>query len=209
VTLDTAAPINGNASAKIAASSTAYLEKSWTAATDAWIVANVRLAALPTTAVRILQIQDQGTTIGNLQLQTTGALRLRNNSTSVGALSTPLQVGVSYRIAIHQRAGTGTNAVLEGFVARTGDAFGPAFGSLANGTWTTKADRLRIGATSGGAVSISMDDVLVDGASMPAPAAPQFAGVAVLATTITSRGSAAARSGSGTATRASIFVCVL
>ncbi|HEV7810068.1 MAG TPA: carboxypeptidase regulatory-like domain-containing protein [Candidatus Limnocylindrales bacterium] len=209
VTLDTTSPLAGTASANIAASSTAYLEKSWTAANDAWIVANVRLAALPTSAVRILQIQDQGTTIGNLQLQTSGALRLRNNSTSVGGLSTPLQIGVSYRIAIHQGAGTGANAVLEGFVARTGDAFGPAFGSLTNGTWTTKADRLRIGATSGGALSITMDDVLVDGASMPALAAPQFAGVAVQATTISSRGGVAARSWTGTATRAAVFVCVL
>ncbi len=209
VTLDQTSPLAGTTSATISASSTAYLEKSWTAANDAWIVATVRLAALPTTAVRILQIQDQGTTIGNLQLQTTGALRLRNNSTSVGSLSAPLQVGVSYRIAIHQRAGTGANAVLDGFVARTGDAFGPAFASLANGTWTTKADRLRIGATSGGVLSITMDDVLVDGASMPAPAAPRFAGVAVQATTVSSRGTAPARSGTGTATKASTFICVL
>jgi PKD repeat protein len=167
VTLETATPLAGVASARVAGSTSAYLERSWSATDDAYVVATIRFTALPTAATRILQISNLGTTVGNLQLQVTGTLRLRNGSTTIGADSTPLAAGITYRIGIHQQRGTGTTAILEAFLAPAGTDFGAPFARLANGTWTTAADRLRIGATAGGAIDLTMDDVLVDAASMP------------------------------------------
>ncbi len=162
VALETAAPLAGTTSARIVNSSTSYLERSWTAADDSWVAATIRFTAAPTAAVRILQLSDAGTTIGNLQLQVNGALRLRNGSTTVGSDSGPLAAGTTYRIAIHQKRGTGANAVLEAFVAPVGTSLGAPFSTGTNGTWTTAADRLRIGATAGGSIDLTMDDVVVD-----------------------------------------------
>ena len=167
VVLETTSPLAGIASARVVNSSTAYLERSWTAADDAYVVASIRFTTLPSAAVRVLQVSDLGTTVGNLQLQVNGALRLRDGSTIVGVDSPPLVAGTTYRIAIHQRRGTGSNGLLEAFVTPVGMEFGSPFATKGNGTWTTGADRLRIGATSGGAIDVTMDDVLVDGAVMP------------------------------------------
>jgi PKD repeat protein len=167
VTIETATPLAGVASARVTGSTSAYLERSWSAIDDAYVVATIRFSALPTATTRILQISDLGTTVGSLQLQVTGTLRLRNGSTTVGADSAPLAAGVTYRIGIHQRRGTGSTASLEAFLAPVGTDFGAPFAGLASGTWTTAADRLRIGATAGGAIDLTMDDVLVDAAAMP------------------------------------------
>ena len=127
-TLVTAAPLVGVDSAGIS-SSTAYLERSWTANDDVYVSAVIRFAARPTGAVRVLQISNAGTTVGNLQLQPNGALRLRKDSTTIGVDSAPLSAGVAYRIAIHQKRGTGADAVLEGFVAPLGTGLGTPFAS--------------------------------------------------------------------------------
>jgi PKD repeat protein len=167
ISLETGSPLVGTTSARIINSTSAYLERSWTATDDGYVSALIRFTALPTAAVRILQLSDAGTTIGNLQMQPNGALRLRNGSTVIGSDSTPLVPGATYRIAIHQKRGTGANAVLEGYLAAVGTALTTPFASKTNGTWTTAADRLRIGATSGGAIDLTMDDVFVDAGALP------------------------------------------
>ena len=190
VSLETGSPLAGIASGRVVDSTAAYLEKSWTATDDVFVSAVVRFTALPTAAVRILQLSDAGTTVGNLQLQPSGALRLRRDTTALGVDSAPLVPGVAYRIEIHQRRGTGSNAVLEAYVAPVGSAFTTPFASRADGTWTTAADRLRIGATSGGAIDLTMDDVFVD-ATAPALA------------------SAALRTPSLSGATRTLFVCLL
>jgi hypothetical protein len=169
--LETASPLDGTTSARASNSTASYLEKSWPAADDVYVVADVRFATLPTLAVRVLMISDLGTTVGGLQLQIDGSLRLRDGSTTVGVSSAPLVAGVTYRIGIHQKRGTGANGVLEGFVAADGTPFTTPFAAKSNGTWTTAADRLRVGATGGGVVDLTADDVLVDGAAMPGASA--------------------------------------
>jgi PKD repeat protein len=162
VSLETGQPLVGVASARVANSTAAYVERSWTATDDVYVSAVIRFAALPTAAVRILQLSDAGTTIGNLQLQPNGALRLRKDSSVLGADSAPLSPGVTYRIAIHQKRGTGSNAILEGYVAPVAATLAAPFASAANGTWITAADRLRIGATAGAVIDLTLDDVFVD-----------------------------------------------
>jgi hypothetical protein len=170
VTLETGTPIHGTASARFA-NSTGYLQESFPATADTQVSMRLRLVALPTGTPRIVLLSNGGTTIGNLTLSSAGRLRLRNVSTNVGAESAPLTVGLTYRIGLRQARGTGGNAILEAFLAPDGGAFGAPFARLTNGTWTTSADRIRFGATAGGAVNITVDDALIGGAGMPGPVA--------------------------------------
>ena len=170
VTLETSAPLSGIASATVTNATSAYLQKTWTAADDVYATATIKIAAIPASSVRLLMLSNQGTTVGNLLLGTTGGLRLRNASTTIGAESPPLTAGGTYRIAIHQRKGTGGDAILEGYVATVGAAFSSPFAASTNGSWSTAADRLRIGSTSGGALSATFDDILVDSGSLPTTA---------------------------------------
>ncbi len=66
----------------------------------------------------------------------------------------------------------GSNGVLEGFVA-TGDAnFGAAFALSDMQTFTTQADSVQIGGTTGTVGSFTVDDVRLDTGAMPGPFAP-------------------------------------
>ena len=62
----------------------------------------MRVVGLPTGTPRIAILSNAGVTLGNLTLSAAGRLRLRNNSTAVGAESSPLQVGSTYRIGFRQ-----------------------------------------------------------------------------------------------------------
>jgi hypothetical protein len=169
---ETGNPIRGLGSVRVPNLSSAYLNENFTAAPDAYVALEVRLTALPSGTSRVLFFSDQGTTIGNIQLLANGRLRLRN--------------GTIYRVGLHQRGGTGSNALLEAFLAPAGTAFGAPFASLATGTWTTSADRLRFGATSGSAIDVTADTIAIDGGAMPGPATATPAAVvgnALLAST--------------------------
>ncbi len=74
----------------------------------------LRVNELPSSDARIVPISNSGTTVGNLQLRSNGALRLRNGSTQILSDSTTLDTGTLYRIGILQRRGIGSNAVLAG-----------------------------------------------------------------------------------------------
>jgi hypothetical protein len=170
VTLEAATPIHGTASARFA-STTGYLQESFPAISDAWMTMRVHVGALPTGSPRILQVMNAGTTIGNITLSSTGRLRLRNGTVAVGAESSQLLVGNTYLIGLRQSRGSGTDAILEAFVAPDGAPFGAPFAGLATGTWTASADRIRFGATNGTPVNLTVDDVLLGSGSMPAPVA--------------------------------------
>jgi hypothetical protein len=181
VTLETSTPIHGTASARFA-NTTGYLQEGFTATDDAFVSLRLRVVALPSGSPRILFFSNAGTTIGNLLFTSTGRLRLRNGSTTIGADSAPLAVGSTYLIGLHQQRGTGANAIVEAFLAPDGGTFGAPFARTATGTWTTAADRLRLGATNGTAVDFTVDDVLIGSGSMPTPLAS--AGTAILASAV-------------------------
>jgi galactose oxidase-like protein/carboxypeptidase family protein/Kelch motif protein len=166
VTLDTASPIHGTASARFA-NTTGYLQESFPATADTFLTMRMRLVALPVGSPRILFLSNAGTTVGNLTLSSAGRLRLRNASTNVGVESAAMVVGNTYLIGLHQSRGTGTDAVLEAFLAPDGGTFGAPFARMTNGTWTTAADRTRFGATNSTAVDLTIDDVLVGSGAMP------------------------------------------
>src|SRR5262249_33331405 len=110
---------------------------------------------------------------------TNGSLRLRNGSTQVGRDSAlALQPNKLYRVGLHQKKGSGANAVLEAFVVQGDNLFGTPFASMTNGSRTTRADRVRLGATNSNAVDVWLDDIGLDNAAMALPIPAQ--GVRVL-----------------------------
>lgn len=98
-----------------------------------------------------------------------GELRLRNGSTTIGADSTPLTVGTLYRVGLRQKRGTGADAILQGYLAVGDVAFGLPFASTTSGTWTTQADRLRVGATISSVLDATVDNIRLDAQAMPGP----------------------------------------
>jgi unsaturated chondroitin disaccharide hydrolase len=169
VARETASPLKGAASARVPNNANGYLTESFTGVDDLYVSFYVRLNARPATDARIALISNGGTTIGNLVLRSTGALRLRSGSTTIGADTAPLATGAIYRVGLRQRKGAGGNAVLEAFLAQGDAAFGAPFAALANGSWTSQADRLRFGATNGNVIDVTFDDVKLDAAAMTAP----------------------------------------
>jgi hypothetical protein len=159
---------------------TGYVQEDFAATDDLYLSFRLRLPALSSGSPRVVMLANGGTTTGNFVLTSTGRLRLRVGSTTVGVDSAPLQAGVTYRVGLHQRRGTGSNAIIEAFLAADGAAFGAPFARSTTGTWTTAADRLRIGATNGSAVNIVVDDVILANGVMPT-SAPAGAGIILVA----------------------------
>ena len=186
VVLDTTAPLKGTVSARVPGTSGSYLTEHFTPAGDLYVSFYLRLAAIPGSDTRIALISNGGESVGNLLLSTTGQLRLRLGSTTIGAESAPLAAGQLYRIGLHQKAASGS-AVLEAFIALGDGAFGAPFAGTGAGTWTTSADRLRVGSTTG-AVDAVFDDVTLDTVAMPGPS---FAAAPVLPSAPTARSTGA------------------
>jgi hypothetical protein len=167
VTLNSSTPLKGSYSANLANATSAYLQENFTAADDVYVSFVLRVNALPSSSARIAFLSNGGTTVGNIQLMPDGKLQLRNGSTALGTSAVALSVGTTYRVGIHQRRGTGGNAVLEAYLTSDGVAFGAPFATSSAGSWTTAADRLRFGATSGGALTATFDDIRIDTAALP------------------------------------------
>ena len=130
---------------------------------------DLSFSALPSGDVRILQLRNGDDTVGNIQLRANGALRLRNDGTAVGVETAALSPNTLYRIGLRQRQGTGSDAILEAYLAVGTAAFTTPFATLTNGVWVGAADRMRAGVTSGAAIDLILDDIRIDSATMPGP----------------------------------------
>ncbi|MEQ1760576.1 MAG: DNRLRE domain-containing protein [Vicinamibacterales bacterium] len=168
VLLDTLTALKGAASATVDDESTAYLEENIIPAPELYVSFYLRLNGILSGTPRIVLISNAGTTMGSLMLTNQGRLRLRGSST-IGVESAPLIPGRLYRVGVHQKKGTGANAILEAFLASDDTPFGAPFAATTLGTWTTAATRLRIGNTSTGGVNVTVDDIRLDTMEMPAP----------------------------------------
>jgi galactose oxidase-like protein/carboxypeptidase family protein/PKD domain-containing protein/Kelch motif protein len=171
MSLETLQPLAGRYSARVNAADSC-VEESFAATDELFLAFTFSLRSLPPSDVRIARITNSGTTVGNVQLRTSGRLRLRVGTTNVGVETAPLVVGRSYRLGLHQRRGTGANAVLEAFLSEAGVPFGPSFAATGTGAWTTAASRLQVGATSNNVANLVLDDIFLDGASMPGGGGP-------------------------------------
>ena len=176
LSVETVSPLKGSFSAR-ANGGSSYLQDTFTGKDDVYASFYLRLNALPAAGVRIAMFLDGSTTVGNFNLTTTGALTLRNGTTAIGANSAPLAIGQVYHVALHQKKGTGANAVLEGFLAVGDAAFGVPFASSSTGTWIDQATSFRLGATIATAVDLVVDNIQIDTTlpfSAPAPSITGF-----------------------------------
>ena len=169
VNLETGAPLKGSYAARIPNSSTGYLREDFTGTDELFVSFYIKLNAAPASSARIAQISNSGTTVGNLVVNSSGTLQLRNGSTTIGVASAPMTVGTIYRVGIRQKKGTGGNAVLEVYLATGDAAFGAPFASSTSQTFTSQATRFSFGATNGNAIDATFDDIRLDTAAMPAP----------------------------------------
>jgi len=157
----------GNTWAWFDNTSSGYLTEDFTGVDNLFVSFYLKVNKWPATDARIALISNAGTTVGNIVLRSTGRLRLRVGSTTIGAETAPLAIGTVYRVGLHQKKGSGGNAVLEGFLAQGNQAFGAPFAATSTGTWTSQANRLRFGATNGSSIDATFDDIKLDGAAMP------------------------------------------
>ena len=171
IRLETASPLKGADSATVTAGSS-YGRENFSATDQIFISLYVRIGAIPAGQVRLVRITDQGTTVGAITIETSGKVTLRSGTTNLGATTIALKPGTVYRVGIHQKKGTGSNAVLEGFLA-IGDAnFTAPFASNGSQNFMTQADSLQIGASTSTGVNLTVDDIRLDTGSMPGPSAP-------------------------------------
>jgi hypothetical protein len=171
VTLETASPIKGADSMTINGANSIGTQ-AYTATDEIFISLYVRLPAIPTGQVRVIRITDGGTSVGAITLETTGKITLRSSTTSLGASSTALTAGTVYRIGIHQKKGTGSNGVLEGFLATGDAAFAAPFATNSVQIFTTQADSVQIGSSTGTVATATFDDIRLDTGAMPGPSIP-------------------------------------
>jgi hypothetical protein len=168
VVLNSTSALKGAYAATIPNVSGAYLTENFSGVDDLHVSFYLKVNSLPAGALTLALVTNAGTNVGNIRLLTTGALRLRQDTTAIGVDSAPLAVGTVYRVGLHQRRGTGADAILEAYLA-VGDApFGAPFAAMTTGTWMTQADRQRLGPASA-TVAVTFDDIRLDSAVMPGP----------------------------------------
>jgi hypothetical protein len=171
VNITKSSPIKG-ANSMVITTGSSYGQENYTAVDEIFISLYLKIGALPGGQVRLVRITDQGTTVGAVTLETTGKLTLRNGTNNLGTSTLTLAPNTIYRIGIHQKRGTGSNAVLQGFVA-TGDAnFTTAFAQSSTQTFKTQADSVQIGASTSTGGNLTFDDIRLDSGVMPGPSIP-------------------------------------
>jgi RHS repeat-associated protein len=162
VEIETAAPIKGAYSARVPNTSDSYLREDIANTDDLFVSFYLRVTALPSSNTRVLQIRNGSTTVGAMQLTTSGRLRLRNDSTNIGLDSAPLTVGAVYRVGVHQKKGTGANGVLAAYLAAGDASFTSPFAASTTQSFTTQATRVSLGASTGTAANIVVDNFTLD-----------------------------------------------
>ncbi|MEQ1760641.1 MAG: fibronectin type III domain-containing protein, partial [Vicinamibacterales bacterium] len=172
VSVDGASPIKGTKSVLFttpAAPAGAYLQEDLPATTDLFVSFYFRATAAPGGDVRLVLLTNGAVDQAELQYRATGVLRVRVAGIVVGTQSAALTPGTIYRIGFHQKAGTGTNGVVEAYLAVGDAAFGAPFMSSTTQTYTDGVTRMRIGAATSVALNATLDDIKLNGASMPGP----------------------------------------
>jgi hypothetical protein len=178
VTLETANPITGSYSARLANVGNAYLDKHMTAVDDLNLTFDLRLNAIPAADARIALTYSQVATVGNVVLRSSGLLCMRNGnawitgSATTSCTTSPLAIGKTYRIRLHELRGTGADGVFEAYLASGDEPFGAPFTRAATGNNAMRVDRVSVGSTTAVALDAVFDNIAIDGQPLQAPAAP-------------------------------------
>jgi RHS repeat-associated protein len=172
VLLTSTNPLKESYSAVIPNTGDSYLRENITASDEVFVTFYVRVTALPASSARLLMITNGVTstaTVGNIQFLTSGKLRLRNDSSQIGADSTlALALNTLYRVGLHQKKGSG-NAVLEAYLAVGDTPFGSPFAASTVQTISTQAVRVQVGATNPNGAGLVIDDIAIDGSTFAPP----------------------------------------
>jgi hypothetical protein len=184
VAVEAAAPLVGNYSASFPNAAHAYLDEPTTAVDDMTLSFDLRLRERPTVDVRLAVISSLISDVGALVLRAnangTTTVQLRHGNARIGSDSAPLAADTTYRVRLRQVRGNGSNAVLEATVSPAAGPTAAPFSQTSAGTWTTRADRVRVGSTTNSAttpprLNAVIDNVRIQGAvanisTLPPPA---------------------------------------
>jgi RHS repeat-associated protein len=167
VEVETAAPIKGAFSARVPNTNTSYLREDIADTDSLFISFYLRVTTAPGSNTRILQVSNRTgpssvATAANIQLTTSRRLRLRYDGTSLPIDSAQLTLNTDYRVGVWQKKGTGANGLLAGYLA-VGDApFTSPYVMTNTLTFTTPAARVNLGASTGTAANIVVDNFRLD-----------------------------------------------
>lgn len=130
----------------------------------------LNVSALPSAEQRLVLGLNGTTNLLQIAIMSTGALQLYSGATVVGTSATgTLATGTTYRVGWRYTAGTGTNGVVELYLATGDAAFGAALLSTSAGAMTLAVTDLRVGMTTAIALAGKLDQIALDDATMPAP----------------------------------------
>lgn len=143
-----------------------YGVKAITASDEVFTYLYLILDSAPASDLTILQILNNGTVVGEIDINSSRELELKNNGTQKGSASSALTLGTLYRIGLRQKKGTGANGELQGYVAE-GHAELASFASSTTESFTTQADEIRAGAIDAVALDGRIGYLAADSRRMP------------------------------------------
>jgi uncharacterized protein (DUF1778 family)/predicted RNA-binding protein with TRAM domain len=170
--ITTTGALRGDYAVQLVGGASTYLREDISASDELYVSFLIRLDQTPSAGASLLRIYNGSTQVGNLFLNMSRRLVLRQDATQVGSVSDVLQTGTVYRVGIRQVRGAG-DGILEAFLVEGNSSFGAPFASSSSQTITSGATRLNLGAPgSSGSLTLTLDDIILDAASMPAPLGP-------------------------------------
>jgi hypothetical protein len=169
--IESASPLKGLYSALVPNTGSSYLIEEFEPAHDLFVSMYVTVKQTPRSNVQLLEVRSGADTLGNLVVTPSGSLRVRLGARQVGRDWPKLTPGALLRLGLHQGTGaaSGGAPLLEAFVARNDDQFGPPFAFSDSVGLVTAATSVRVGATTMGGIHVVVDDVRLDRAAMPGP----------------------------------------
>lgn len=168
INVASSSPIKGTYYAAVATSAAAaYVQEDVTVTDNIYATFIFRFPSNPSAIVTIFELRDGSGALLRIRLNTNGSIRLTDTSGGNVGDSSVLSTNTLYRVGIRYSKGTGSNAILEAYVAADGEAFGSAFASTNTGTSTAQVSRVRCGCPASSTVTLDFDNLRIDDASMP------------------------------------------
>lgn len=167
LTVDEDDPGVGIYAMDVASLTDAYGTTSITASSEVYCYAYIILDAAPGGDATVLQFLNNGTVVGELDINASRELELKNDGTQKGSASSALTVGTLYRIGLRQKAGSGADGELQGYLAEKHKNLA-SFASVSSEAFTTDCDEIRAGAVDGSAFNGRIALIAADTRAFPA-----------------------------------------
>lgn len=163
VTLDNTSKIIGTYSSKHDTASS-FLRFDFSSSTTIYVSALLYVTTFSAN-IRTIYI----TNVARIDIRSNGALRLSDGSgTQIGSDSSILSTNTLYHIGLRYTAGSGSDAIIEGFVTAGVGGFGAPFASTNTAVYTLGQSRVDCGNTSGASANtFYLDNIRIDSAAMP------------------------------------------